>query len=89
MTGSQRDTLNLRIKPQDRALIDRAASLLGKSPTDFVIEAARQASANLLLDRTVLVLKPRAFARFLARVGTPTKPNKRLRRSLKTPAPWD
>jgi uncharacterized protein (DUF1778 family) len=89
MTGSQRDTLNLRIKPQDRALIDRAASLVGKTPTGFVVEAAQHAAANVLLDRTVFVLKPRAFARFLARVDRPTKPNKRLCRSLETPAPWD
>ncbi len=89
MTGSQRDTLNLRIKPQARALIDRAASLLGKTPTDFVLEAARHEAANVLLDRTVFALKSKAYAWFLARVDAPSEPNQRLRRSLQTRAPWD
>jgi uncharacterized protein (DUF1778 family) len=84
MTGSHRDTLNLRIKPQDRA-----ASLLGKTPTDFVLEAARHAAANVLLDRTVFALKPKAYAALLASVDGPSEPNKRLRWSLQTPAPWD
>jgi uncharacterized protein (DUF1778 family) len=38
---SRRDTLNLRIKADERVLIDRAATLTGKTRTDFVLEAAR------------------------------------------------
>ena len=34
---SGRDTLNLRIKPELRGLIDRAAELTGKNRTDFAI----------------------------------------------------
>src|SRR5260370_21792853 len=89
MLGSQRDTLNIRIKPQDRALINRAACLLGKAPTDFVVEAARHAATNVLLDRTVFAIKPKAYAGFLARIDAPPEPNKALRRSLQTPATWD
>ena len=53
-TAPRRDTLNLRIKPADRGLIDRAATLTGKTRTDFVLEAARRAAEDALLDRTVL-----------------------------------
>ena len=49
----RRDTLNLRIKPADRGLIDRAATLTGKTRTDFVLEAARRAAEDALLDRTM------------------------------------
>ena len=40
-----RETLNFRVKAEDRSLIDRAARLLGKSRTDFMLEAARRPGA--------------------------------------------
>ncbi len=86
---TKRDTLNLRIKPELRGLIDRAAALLGKNRTDFVLEAARHAAENALLDRTVFAVSPEAYAGFLARLDAPPRPNPRLRRSLQTPAPWE
>ena len=88
-TGSRRETLNIRIKPEVRGLIDRAAELVGKNRTDFVLDAARSAAENALLDRTVLALGPKAYAEFLARLDAPPQPNPRLRRSLRTPAPWE
>ena len=42
--ATRRDTLNLRIKPEERGLIDRAASLSGKTRTNFVLEAAHHAT---------------------------------------------
>ncbi|MBX9601603.1 MAG: DUF1778 domain-containing protein [Bryobacteraceae bacterium] len=85
----RRDSLNLRIRPELRALIDQAASLAGKTRTDFVLDAARRAAEDTLLDRTVFAVEPRAFAEYLARLDSPPRPNKRLRRSLETPSPWE
>lgn len=87
--GTKRDTLNLRIKPELRGLIDRAAELLGKNRTDFVLDAARMAAENTLLDRTVFAVSPKAYAEFVARLDKPPRPNARLRRTLQTPAPWE
>jgi len=84
-----RDSLNLRIKPELRGLIDRAAHLTGKNRTDFVLEAARRAAEDALLDRTVFTASPAAYAEFLARLDAPPQPNERLRRTMQTPAPWD
>jgi uncharacterized protein (DUF1778 family) len=86
---AKRETLNLRIKPQERGLIDRAARSLGKTRTDFVLDAARQAAEDALLDRTALTVSPKAYADFLARLDAPPQPNKRLRKTMKTRAPWD
>jgi uncharacterized protein (DUF1778 family) len=86
---TKRATLNLRIRPELRGLIDRAAELAGKNRTDFVLDAARHAAENALLDRTVFVVNPKAYAKFLARLDAPPRPNSRLRRSLQTPAPWE
>ncbi len=86
---TKRDTLNLRIKPELRGLIDRAAELVGKNRSQFVLDAARHAAEDALLDRTVLVVDPKAYAEFLARLDAPPRPNARLRRSLQKPAPWE
>jgi uncharacterized protein (DUF1778 family) len=48
--GPKRQSLNLRIK-EERSLIDRAAKTLGKNRTDFVLDAARRAAEDALLDR--------------------------------------
>lgn len=86
---SRRETLNIRIRPEERSLIDRAAQAQGKNRTDFILEAARRAAEDALLDRAVIAASPEAYAEFLARLDAPPKPNERLRRTLRTPAPWD
>ena len=86
---AKRDTLNIRIKPELRGLIDRAAELSGKKRTDFVLDAARVAAEDALLDRTVFVVNPKAYVEFLARLDAPPRPNARLRRSLEANAPWE
>src|SRR5712672_790049 len=87
--ATTRHTLNLRIKPELRGLIDRAAQLAGKNRTDFVLEAARRAAEDALLDRTVFTVSPAAYAEFPVRLDAPPQPNERLRRTMQTPAPWD
>jgi uncharacterized protein (DUF1778 family) len=78
----------MRIRPELRALIDQAAELAGKNRTDFVLDAARQAAQNTLLDRTVIQVSDKAYAEFVARLEASPKPNERLRKALQTPAPW-
>jgi uncharacterized protein (DUF1778 family) len=85
----KRDTLNLRIKPELRQLIDRAAEATGRNRTDFVLGAARHAAEEALLDRTHFVVDAKTYAEFLARLDAPPRPNARLRRALQTPAPWE
>lgn len=74
-TVTKRDTLNIRIKAEERSLIDRAAQSLGKNRTDFILEAARRAAEETLLDRTMLSVSPEAYAEFLARLDAPAQPN--------------
>ena len=85
----KRETLNLRINPALRGTIDRAAELLGKSRTDFVLEAARRAAEDTLLDRTFFSLDRKTYEAFVTRLDAPPKPNARLRRTMRTPPPWD
>lgn len=91
---AKRETLNLRIKPEVRGLIDRAAKARGKNRTDFILDAARAAAEEALLDQALLdqallVASPEAYAEFLSRLERSPAPNSRLKKTLQTPAPWD
>ena len=87
--AGKREALNLRIKPQVRELIDRAAELAGKNRTVFVLDAARRAAEDALLDRTVFAVRPKAYRQFLERLDGTPKPNKRLLKTMQTRAPWE
>ncbi len=87
--ASKRQTLNIRIRPEDRDLIDRAARARGKNRTDFILDAARRAAEDAVLDQAVLGVTPEAFDAFLARLDAPPRPNDRLRETMRTPAPWE
>lgn len=86
---AKRDTLNLRIKPEVRGLIDRAARVRGKNRTDFILDAARMAAEETLLDQALFVVSPEAYAEFVARLDRAPTANPRLQKTLQTPAPWD
>ncbi|MDD5029358.1 MAG: DUF1778 domain-containing protein [Rhodoferax sp.] len=88
-TRSKRDTLNLRIKPEVRDLIDRAAKVRGKYRTDFILDAARGAAEDALLDQALFVVSEEAYAQFVILLDRPPVPNSRLQKTLKTTAPWD
>lgn len=87
-TKPRRDTLNLRIPAAERHLIDRAALSAGKTRTDFILEAARRAAEDTLLDLAVLSVSVDAYAEFLARLDAPPQPNERLRRTMRAKPPW-
>jgi uncharacterized protein (DUF1778 family) len=81
--------LNIRIKPATRNLIDRAAELLGKTRTDFMLEACERRAEEVLLDHTVFTVSHEIYAEYLARLDAPAQPNERLKRTMTTKAPWD
>ncbi len=85
----KREVLNIRIKPELRGLIDRAAELSGNNRTDFVLNAARRAAEDTLLDQRVFAVDITAYKTFLVRLDAAPAPSARLRRSLSSPAPWD
>ena len=88
-TTTKRASLNLRIQPELRGLIDRAALVAGKNRTDFVLDAARRAATATLLEQTVFTVEPRVYAEFVKKLDAPPKANARLRRTMGTRGPWE
>lgn len=86
---NKREALNIRIKPEERDLIDRAAKIQRKSRTDFVLEAACRAAEEALFDQLIITVDPKAYTNFLTRLDMPPRPNDRLQKTMQTVAPWD
>jgi uncharacterized protein (DUF1778 family) len=76
--STRRRLINLRVSPEDRNVIDRAAKLAGKTRAEFMLEAARRAAQQALPDTTLLMVDSEAFNRF-----------KTMRELMRRRAPWD
>ncbi|MEQ1653064.1 MAG: DUF1778 domain-containing protein [Hyphomicrobium sp.] len=78
----------MRIKPDERGLIDRAAQAAGKTRTDFVLDAARRAAVEALTERTLFSVDAATYAKFVAALDAAPLPNDKLRKTMQTTAPW-
>jgi uncharacterized protein (DUF1778 family) len=83
------ETINLRASQKQKVLIDRAAEALGRSRSDFMLDTACREAESILLDRRYFSLPEDDFKKFVALLDTPPRDNPRLRRLLRTKAPWD
>ncbi|NNM71627.1 DUF1778 domain-containing protein [Enterovirga aerilata] len=79
--------VNLRIREDVRGLIDRAARAHGKTRSDFMIDAARRAAEDALLDQTLVRVDPESYRHYLAVLDAPPD-GEGFARLMKAPKPW-
>ena len=82
-------SINIRISQNQRDLIDRAATLQGKSRSEFMLESAHQKAQDVLLDRCFFDVNAEQFQQFMDRLDAPIMPNDNLHQLLTAKAPWD
>jgi uncharacterized protein (DUF1778 family) len=80
--------INLRARPEQRDLIDQAASLLGKNRSDFMLEAACDKARTVVLDQVFFSLDANKFNEFTALLDAPLSHNPGLDRLMAVKAPW-
>ena len=80
--------INLRALPEQRDLIDRAATRLGKNRSDFMLEAACDKAQAVVLDQVFFSLNTAKFQQFTAMLDTPPGHNPGLERLMAVTAPW-
>jgi uncharacterized protein (DUF1778 family) len=83
-----RAAINIRVLPEQRDMIDQAASLLGKNRSDFMLEAACERAQLVLLDQIFFSLDAEKLQQFTALLDTPIEPNAGLERLMAVKAPW-
>lgn len=82
-------SINIRAKMRQRDLIDQAADRVGRSRSDFMLDAACRQAEEILLDQAFFSVDANIYEKFLALIIRPLPATDRLRRLLKTKPVWD
>ena len=81
-------SINLRIEPQTRRLIDDAAAALGKTRTEFMIDSARAQAIDVLLDQRLFLLDAERYDALIHALDSPPAPGPKLRALLRRKPAW-
>lgn len=81
--------INLRVRAEQRDLIDCAAHTLGKNRSDFMLEAACEKAQGVMLDQVFFSLDAKNFRDFRELLDAPPSANPALERLLATVSPWE
>ena len=82
-------SINIRAKARQRDLIDQAAARLGRSRSDFMLEAACNKAEDVLLDQAFFAVSAGTFTKLQELLDRPLPATDKLRRLLKTKATWE
>ena len=88
-TASSATPLNIHIRSDQRDLIEQAASVLDKTVSDFVREAALREANNALLDQTIFQLDSAAWKKFNAALDASPSNNPKLKDLLSRKLVWE
>lgn len=75
---AKRERLATRLSTEQKALLQRAADLEGRSLSDFVLESAQRAAESVIREHEVMTLTAQDSRAFADAVLNPPLPNQRL-----------
>jgi uncharacterized protein (DUF1778 family) len=75
--------LEARLTGEQKALLQHAADLTGRSLTEFVVSSAQEVASRTVREHEVLTLSGRDRQVFVNALLKPTSPNKRLRQAAR------
>jgi uncharacterized protein (DUF1778 family) len=81
--------LSMRLPEADIAIIDRAATLRGRSRTDFVRDAAVRAAEDVLMETVPVRMSPAGFKAFMAALSGPATAVPEIVELFGRKAPWE
>ncbi len=87
--GRKEHPLSMRLPEADIAIIDRAATLRGRSRTDFVREAAVRAAEEVLMETAPIRMSPAGFKAFMAALSGPATAVPEIVELFRRAAPWE
>ena len=83
MSTTKMARLEARISPAQKKLIEKAASIQGRTVTQFVIDSAQQAAKNVVQEEKLITLSTRDSEVFVRALLNPPVPSKRLVKAVK------
>ncbi len=77
--SSESARINLRTSPEAKALIERAAEMMGSTVSGFMLQNAYEAARRIVAENDTLMLSQKAFEAFVATYENPPEPPHALR----------
>ena len=84
-SSNESSRINLRTSADAKAMIERAAALMGTTVSSFMLQNAYEAARRVVSDYDTLMLTQRDFEAFAASVEKPPKPKAALRKLMARP----
>ena len=81
-------TIHIRAPRKTKELIESAASVVGKSLSEFTLESARQHATDVLLDQRLFVLDSDQYAAFMKALDNPPPAGSKLKALMKRRPLW-
>jgi uncharacterized protein (DUF1778 family) len=81
--------INMRVEPSQHALLTKAAALLHKDRSTFILDIACREAENVLLDQRFFQLNDNDFMAFEAALTAPIPENATLKALLNETPPWE
>jgi uncharacterized protein (DUF1778 family) len=87
--GRKEHPLSMRLPEADIAIIDRAATLRGRSRTDFVRDAAVRAAEDVLMETVPIRMSSAGFKAFMTALSGPATTVPEMVELFRRAAPWE
>ena len=81
-TRTESARINLRTSPEAKALIERAAAIMGSTVSSFMLQNAYEAASRVVANNETIVLSQEAFEAFIAVCENPPEPTDALRQLM-------
>jgi uncharacterized protein (DUF1778 family) len=88
MSEVRSERVDLRMTPEAKRTLQRAAAVANKTVTEFLLDSGLNAAVDTLADRRVFVLDDERWTQFMAELAAPPKDNPRLRKLLARKPAW-
>jgi len=85
MASAKEQRLQIRVDPQRKQILERAAHAAHQNLSAFVLQAASQHAENVLAQRSVIQLSPQVAEAFSEALARPASVNQRLAEALDRP----
>ena len=82
----RRDRLEVRLTPEAKSILKRAAAVERKTVSAYILDKGLSAAAETLADRREFSLSAKQYDDFVAALDAPSKSRPRLEKLLRTPS---
>ena len=88
-TIARSERVDLRMTPEAKRTLQRAAAVSNKTLTEFLLDTGLTAAAETLADHRVFQLDKKRWSAFMAALAAPRRNNPRLRKLLARKPVWE